>query len=158
MKGLETGRTPLSTSHLPPAPREIAAATDVWVSLSFAVVLGISAAAIALWPTEDRAKTATPSVLTTAVSSKDPPSSSPPETGLPEVESAPTLFTNPFDASEVFEFPPGTTADAAQRSVAEMLLQRARDRGTQTVSVKHVRDHRSASLQPVPGSMIGDRQ
>ena len=37
-------------------------------------------------------------------------------------------FSNPFDASEVFEFPPGTTDKQARQSVAATLLQRARDR------------------------------
>jgi hypothetical protein len=41
---------------------------------------------------------------------------------------SPVRFSNPFDASEVFEFPPGTNDDQARRSVATVLLQRARDR------------------------------
>lgn len=36
---------------------------------------------------------------------------------------------NPFDASEVFEFPPGTTRMEAWDAVRETLLQRARERG-----------------------------
>jgi len=41
---------------------------------------------------------------------------------------SPVRFGNPFDASEVFEFPPGTSVDQARQSVAAALLQRARDR------------------------------
>jgi hypothetical protein len=41
---------------------------------------------------------------------------------------SPVRFGNPFDVSEVFEFPPGTSDDQARESVAAMLLQRARDR------------------------------
>jgi hypothetical protein len=41
---------------------------------------------------------------------------------------SPVRFSNPFDVSEVFEFPPGTSDDQARESVAAMLLQRARDR------------------------------
>jgi hypothetical protein len=41
---------------------------------------------------------------------------------------SPVRFGNPFDASEIFEFPPGTSVDQARQSVAAMLLQRARDR------------------------------
>ena len=37
-------------------------------------------------------------------------------------------FSNPFDASEVFEFPPGTSDEQARQSVAAILVQRARDR------------------------------
>jgi hypothetical protein len=41
---------------------------------------------------------------------------------------SPARFSNPFDASEVFEFPPGTSDEQARQSVATILLQRARDR------------------------------
>ena len=41
---------------------------------------------------------------------------------------SPVRFSNPFDVSEVFEFPPGTSDDQARESVAAILLQRARDR------------------------------
>jgi hypothetical protein len=40
----------------------------------------------------------------------------------------PMRFRNPFDASEVFEFPPGTTPIQARDAVAELLSQRARER------------------------------
>lgn len=53
----------------------------------------------------------------------------PPTATLPaESREPPVQFRNPFDASEVFEFPPGTNDDNARESVAEMLLQRARGR------------------------------
>jgi hypothetical protein len=41
---------------------------------------------------------------------------------------SPVRFSNPFDASEVFEFPPGTSDEQARQSVAAILLQRARSR------------------------------
>lgn len=41
---------------------------------------------------------------------------------------SPVRFSNPFDASEVFEFPPGTSDEQARQSVAAILVQRARDR------------------------------
>jgi hypothetical protein len=41
---------------------------------------------------------------------------------------SPVRFSNPFDASEAFEFPPGTSEQQARQSVAAILLQRARDR------------------------------
>jgi hypothetical protein len=53
----------------------------------------------------------------------------PPGATLPaESPQPPVRFRNPFDASEVFEFPAGTSDDSARESVAAMLLQRARDR------------------------------
>lgn len=40
----------------------------------------------------------------------------------------PTLYRNPFDRSEVFELPPGLTQAEARDMVAEILLERARER------------------------------
>jgi hypothetical protein len=45
-----------------------------------------------------------------------------------ETQKPPVRFNNPFDASEVFEFPPGTSDDKVRESVVAVLLQRARDR------------------------------
>jgi hypothetical protein len=48
---------------------------------------------------------------------------------------------NPFDATEVFEFPANTSESAAREAMAELLLQRARDRrhgiGTQRAGSTH---------------------
>lgn len=142
MTGPATEQTPVSRSYLPPAPRETAHTTDVWVSLSVAVALGMTAATIALWPAEQHAKNATQSVLPMASAAEHLPAS-PEQTEAAAVENSPTRFTNPFDASEVFEFPPGTSADAARESVAEMLLQRARERRPQ---ISNMHGHRSAAL------------
>lgn len=40
----------------------------------------------------------------------------------------PTLFTNPFDDTEVFELPPGTSQAEARAVVADLLMKRAIDR------------------------------
>ena len=40
----------------------------------------------------------------------------------------PTLYRNPFDKSEVFELPPGLTQAEAKEMVAQILLERARER------------------------------
>lgn len=46
-----------------------------------------------------------------------------------EAESEPPVrVTNPFDASEVFEFPAGTTRAEARALMNEMLMERARER------------------------------
>jgi hypothetical protein len=42
----------------------------------------------------------------------------------------PVRIRNPFDRSEVFEFPPGTSRQEARQAVADMLLQRALERHT----------------------------
>jgi len=43
----------------------------------------------------------------------------------------PTLFANPFDASEVFELPPGISPEEARTLVADLLLKRASERQAQ---------------------------
>lgn len=50
----------------------------------------------------------------------------------PEIvdERPPVLFKNPFDATEVFEFPPGTSKDDARAAVADLLVKRAMERQT----------------------------
>jgi hypothetical protein len=49
----------------------------------------------------------------------------------------PVRVKNPFDRSEVFEFPPGTSPEDARQSVADLLLQRARERGIQLPHTTH---------------------
>jgi hypothetical protein len=61
-----------------------------------------------------------------------------------ESADSPVRFSNPFDVSEVFEFPPGTNDEQARQSVAAILLQRARDRQAADV-VK--------SNPPMPGAV-----
>ena len=46
----------------------------------------------------------------------------------PPQEALPVYFRNPFDATEVFEFPPGTSQAEARDAVADLLLKRARER------------------------------
>lgn len=46
-------------------------------------------------------------------------------------ERPPILFTNPFDNSEVFEFPPGTSEAEARAGVADLLIKRAIERQDQ---------------------------
>lgn len=45
-----------------------------------------------------------------------------------EEQGEPVLFVNPFDETEVFEFPAGTTEAAARAAVAEILMARATER------------------------------
>jgi hypothetical protein len=46
----------------------------------------------------------------------------------PPAAPKPTLYRNPFDKTEVFELPPGLTQAEAKEMVAEILLERARER------------------------------
>ena len=73
----------------------------------------------------------------------------PPGATLPaESPPPPVQFRNPFDASEVFEFPPGTSDDSARELVAAMLLQRARDRHAMQEATRKAKNSRGlASLR-----------
>jgi hypothetical protein len=60
--------------------------------------------------------------------SAESPGSDAPAPSAATESNTPVHFANPFDASEVFEFPPGTSKADAHKAVAGMLLERARDR------------------------------
>lgn len=139
---MTTGRT----SHIPPAPREVTHTSDIWVSLCVAVALGLAAVTIAIWPSPQRAEAAT-QAGTPQPAAKIPLSSATSQTMFPE--HSPTKFTNPFDASETFEFPAGTSEEDARDSVAEILFERARERGVETKGIKPVHTRPSAPL-PIP--------
>jgi hypothetical protein len=71
------------------------------------------------------------------------------ETVLPASEPAPAAaadtvhFANPFDHTEIFEFPVGTSTEEAQARVAEILFQRAQERVPTSQRVAHAeRGHR----------------
>jgi hypothetical protein len=68
-----------------------------------------------------------PVIATVAVASPRPLAAErPPAAALP---APPTVkLVNPFDPSETFEFPPGTSAAEARDSAAAFLLERARQR------------------------------
>jgi hypothetical protein len=65
----------------------------------------------------------------------------------------PLRFTNPFDKSEVFEFPAGTTLEEARASVADLLRQRAHGRhirpGLQHSRINGVATRRAAKQADV---------
>lgn len=92
-----------------------------------------------------------------AVADQSVPNESPPLQIMEEVPAAPDApvqFVNPFDVSEVFEFPSTTSKDAARDAVAALLLERARDRLSPSgdhrsqpdKAGKHDKSTRSASL------------
>jgi hypothetical protein len=56
--------------------------------------------------------------------------------------SEPVRVRNPFDRSEVFEFPAGTTPEAAKALMADTLLERARERQAE-YDAKHPKRRRS---------------
>ena len=96
-----------------------------WPLARVAGILGIAAAVIALGSAAHRAVVGRPAI-TAAINLPSPPAAT---THQPAESIGPTVrIRNPFDASEVFEFSPGTSEAEARQSVAQILLQRARDR------------------------------
>lgn len=57
---------------------------------------------------------------------------------------------NPFDRTEVFEFPAGTSAAEGREKVAQILLQRARERQSHWEHLKPEVSLRTASLGTLP--------
>jgi hypothetical protein len=60
----------------------------------------------------------------------------------------PVRVINPFDATEVFEFPAGTSQAESREKVAQILLQRARERHSRWEHIRPVVSLRTASLFP----------
>jgi hypothetical protein len=75
------------------------------------------------------------------------PTPPPPPTEVTVSGAEPVLYKNPFDRSEVFEFPAGTTQDAARDRVAQVLLERAQGRGPDVLKLKIRKVHASARAQ-----------
>ena len=58
--------------------------------------------------------------------------------GPAEPQGSPVRIKNAFDATEVFEFPRGTTESEARETVRELLLSRARDRRAKGLALRRV--------------------
>jgi hypothetical protein len=70
----------------------------------------------------------TPAPPVTLAASVPPPTVTPEPPPPAPPPSEPVRFVNPFDATEVFEFPHGTSKTEAREAVASLLIQRARER------------------------------
>jgi hypothetical protein len=102
---------------------------DSICNVTFAVaVLGI--AVVSLWPASGR-HAAAPAVVSAAPLAKVVPTPAP-----AEPQGAPVRIRNAFDATEVFEFPPGTSESEAREAVAELLLSRARERRAERLALR----------------------
>ena len=97
-----------------------------------AVVSSIVAASIVLSGIAYLATPPAPPVQIVADTGSD--STVPEAPAPPPADNEAVRFKNPFDAKEVFEFPSGTTESEAREAVAELLLQRARERRSNRLS------------------------
>lgn len=111
--------------------------------------LAVPGIAVALlWPAPDRhppAPAPAPAVASAAPLTKVA------RAGPAEPQGAPVRIKNAFDATEVFEFPPGTTESEAREALAELLLSRARDRRAEGLALRHAGNRqpdRGTEIQP----------
>jgi hypothetical protein len=126
--------TPGSAAPGPHAPKprlQARGATrfSLWSLMCVAAVVAITA--VITWAAAQRAAERNPSApaatsRAAAVTSAAP--SVPAPAAPAESPGPPLQVRNPFDAMEVFEFPADTSESAAREAMAELLLQRARDR------------------------------
>jgi hypothetical protein len=96
-----------------------------WPLARVAGVLGIATALMTLGSAAHRAVVGR-SVVTAAIDLSGPTAATTRQTA--ESINPTVRIRNPFDATEVFEFSPGTSEAEARQSVANILMQRARDR------------------------------
>jgi hypothetical protein len=120
-----------------------------------AAILGIAAASVVLSSVVYLATTgARPArLVTSTVSAPAAPDIPPPLSA----DNVPVQIPNPFDAAEVFEFPPGTSELEARDAVAEMLLQRARDRQSSWQKVTHARQQAEDKSRPAAATKLAQR-
>lgn len=127
--------SPTAESTLSSMPTQTPGSQDS-ASLARGALAGIAGAlvivvAIASLSTARLTTDAKPSIpaQTSRLAAAPTPAAGPTESPSPAAADAqPLRFKNPFDRSEVFEFPPGTTVEEARASVAGLLMQRAQDR------------------------------
>ncbi|HEY0768676.1 MAG TPA: hypothetical protein VGD47_12020 [Steroidobacteraceae bacterium] len=137
--------TPGSSSPASPSPKprlQAGGATRfrLWPLGLAAAVVGIAAAIAWWWAAAQRAAEWNPPAVTSPL----PAAVVPPPAAPAEPQGPPVRVRNPFDAREVFEFPAGTSETEAREAVAELLLQRARDRRSQGAGSNHAGGRRSA--------------
>ena len=120
-----------------PSPIKSPVARDLnRVSVQIAVALALALAELGgVW---ELSSVSDGPVATSAAAAEVNVPAAKPSSPLAPAERLPVRFTNPFDASEVFEFPPGTSKTEAHDAVADLLLQRARDRQPLIAKMKRV--------------------
>ena len=134
-----SGRCPATASPAALTARSASRARVVRSSLVVLVSVALAGviAAGALRASEKRAALPPPPPVV-VVASVPPPSVQPAEVAPPE----PVVLANPFDRTETFTFPPGTSKADARDQMATLLLQRAVERRA------HIPRARKLAAQP----------
>ena len=118
---------------------------DFLCNMTFALA-GVGIVVFFLWPAVHR-HLPTPAVASTASLAMVTPARL---AKLAEPQGTPVRIKNAFDATEVFEFPLGTSESEAREAVAELLLSRARDRHVERLPLRRavtLQRERGAALQ-----------
>jgi hypothetical protein len=112
---------PVGNPTIPSAASASCPRTNAWLAVSFALVAGITAViAIQTNVIPNRSPEKATAVSHQSAFEREWVNAQP--------DGDPVRFANPFDASEVFEFSPGTTESEARDAVAEFLIERAMNR------------------------------
>ena len=114
------------------------------VLVSFFAGVIVAAAVVAVWELTHRATALRAPAPTAVINGLV--LTAPAPTAAVDSPDPPVRFTNPFDRSEVFEFPPGTSQAEARQAAAERLLQRARERWTEATRTNHAAGGDRANL------------
>jgi len=93
----------------------------------------VASGAIAYIATNPQQLARTAAAVVAPVHDVAAPKTAPP----PPIHTEPVTFTNPFDRTETFEFPSGTSETEARQLVAQLLMERARERRNAWVRAKH---------------------
>ena len=122
----------------PPPSQDVATQPRPWPAGGVAAIVGVTVVfgtLVALGAIAQR--TSERSHLAAAVPTPTPVAATPVAPQPAAAPGEPVRYKNPFDHSEVFEFPPGTSPTEARQAVAELLMERARDRHVQFVGRPH---------------------
>ena len=114
------------------------------LQIAAATVLSGAIAYLATSPKQSVAAATAPVV--TALPNPIPAHPIPAAVPVTPVNDEPVRFTNPFDTTEVFQFPFGTSESDARQAVADVLLQRARDRKHFSSRAAHAAPTRSHNV------------
>lgn len=129
MKAAVTARArpaqPLRTNAAAPSPDRRMSASRVTLSLSVLVAAVTAGGALYMPVTPDHPGRSSSTTMLQRVAQREW------SAATPETEGQPVRFANPFDDSEVFEFPPGTSEAEARAAVADVLMERAMERQDQ---------------------------
>ena len=123
----------------------------LWHQAPLAKTLGaiVAYAALAWWGASQLAgQPHAPAVFAASTAAVTRPIALPQPVLMASASEPAVRVVNPFDATEVFEFPPGTSHAEGREKVAQILLQRAQERRGQWERVKPVESVRTASLYP----------